>query len=78
MNMEFYNCYNIVFDRDRNIKPCGREAVINLINASDKIEPDVKHGNTHNGFMNEYLIKKLYDKYQTTVGNVDLSTCAIS
>lgn len=62
MRDRFCNYYKIVFDEHGEIKNCGREAVIQLIMAADSIEPDIKHGNTVNGFMNVHLIKQLYAK----------------
>lgn len=60
MQTRFKNYYNIVFDKDGNVKPCGREAVRNLIIAADSLEPNVKHGDIHTCFMKEHLIKNLH------------------
>lgn len=58
----FRNRFDIVFDDNLNIKPCGRDATRALIELADEIEPDVVHGNMHTGQMNVHMIRQLYDK----------------
>ncbi|MDO5397566.1 MAG: hypothetical protein Q4G33_06525 [bacterium] len=56
---EFLKKYDEVFDRDGNIKLCGRYKCSELIYISDQIEPDVKHGNIDKGFMKIESIQNL-------------------
>lgn len=54
--------FEVVFDKDGNIKSCGREACKKLILACEKIKPGVDFGNSENGFMNVENIKALYNE----------------
>ncbi len=44
MKKEFFSCYQEVFNKDGTVKCCGREKVIQLIEAAEKLCPDAKHG----------------------------------
>ena len=61
---EFFKRYDEVFDKDGNVKLCGRYKCAKLIYTSDQLEPEVKHGDTNKGFMNIESIKKLKSKLE--------------
>lgn len=44
--------YNLVFDENNNIKPCGRQITIRLIEELSKLYPNEDFGNSKTGFMN--------------------------
>ena len=54
--------FEIVFDKDGNVKNCGRDACKKLILKCEQIKPGVDFGNPENGFMNVEKIKKLYNE----------------
>lgn len=56
---EFLEKYDEVFDRDGNVKLCGRYKCSELIYIADQIESDVKHGNIDKGFMKIGSIQNL-------------------
>lgn len=58
----FINTYNEVFDKDNNIKTCGREKTMKLIREANDLEPSVHHGEVMTGFMNTTNIIKLHDR----------------
>jgi len=58
----FKNLYDKVFDKNENIKACGREICKALIEISDFIETDVSHGDLKTGNMNIDNIKELNSK----------------
>lgn len=66
-NQIFLNAYNTVFDANDNIKACGRQACIKLIDIANEIEPEVSHGNTSNGMINTYLLNKLKNKIKEAI-----------
>ena len=60
MREEFLSCYNEVFNKDGNIKVCGRDKCIELIQLSEKICPETgKFGSKKTGYLNVEEIKKL-------------------
>ncbi len=62
MFREFLNYYKRVFNQDGTIKPCGRSICQRLILISDKIEPEVYHGDLKSGMMKVKSIKDLFIK----------------
>lgn len=56
---EFLKLYEKVFNENNNIKICGRQNCINLIEAAQKIEPNIDFGNVKTGFMNTQNLKNL-------------------
>ena len=58
----FYKLYGECFDDHNNVKNCGRNKCIELITLANEIEPNVKHGDDKNGFMEIKSIITLYDK----------------
>lgn len=51
--------YDVVFDKNGEIKTCGREACKKLILACEALKPGVNYGNSQTGFMNIENIKTL-------------------
>ncbi len=62
MREKFFSCYDEVFDENRNIKNCGREKCIQLIEAAQSLTGTKtgQYGSTITGFMNKKEIIKLY------------------
>ena len=62
LKTRFLNEFNNVFDKDGNIKNCGRESCLALISKAEALKPDTYFGNMMTGFMNAENIKKLHDE----------------
>ena len=63
---ELNKLYQEVFDKDGNIKACGREKCKKLIDACNvfyqtKYNKELDFGNSNTGFMNVENIKKLIE-----------------
>ena len=58
----FINQYNKVFDEQGNVKACGREACMDLINMCKVQEPSTDFGNPLTGMMNVENIQKFRKK----------------
>lgn len=58
--VNFFNCYNNVFDCNDDVKLCGREKCKELINACRLINPYGNYGDSLTGVMNIDVIKALY------------------
>ena len=58
----FINQYHKVFDENGNVKACGREACIDLINMCKVEEPLTDFGNPMTGMMNVENIQKFGKK----------------
>lgn len=50
--------FNLVFDEQNNIKPCGRQTTIKLMEELSRIYPDENFGNIKTGFMNIETVLK--------------------
>lgn len=48
----FKTLYNEVFDKNNEVKACGREKCKNLIKLASTIKPNIDFGNENTGFMN--------------------------
>lgn len=62
---ELMEAYNKVFNEHGEVRPCGRQVCIDLINACEKFGPDcICFGNNETGQMNIESIKNyvLYGK----------------
>lgn len=59
---KFNTAYNEVFDEQNEIKVCGRERCMKLINIADHIEKGIDHGNIETGFMNVKNIQDLHKR----------------
>ena len=59
MKQRFLVLYDLVFDKDGNIKACGREICKELIVLANQIEKNVKHGDETTGMMEVDTIKSL-------------------
>lgn len=60
-NLRKFNAmYLECLDEDGNVKLCGRDKCIALIEFADKIEAYQKHGNAETGFMDIEKLKELY------------------
>ncbi len=59
MKQRFLGLYDLVFDKDGNIKACGREVCKELIVLANQIEKNVKHGDETTGMMEVDTIKSL-------------------
>ena len=59
MKQRFLGLYDLVFDKDGNIKACGREVCKELIVLANQIEKNVKHGDETTGMMEVDIIKSL-------------------
>ncbi len=62
MREKFFSCYDEVFDEYGNIKSCGRENCIRLIEAAESL-PGTRSGqfgSNQTGFMDKQEIFKLY------------------
>ena len=59
MKQRFLGLYDLVFDKDGNIKACGREICKELIVLANQIEKNVKHGDETTGMMEVDAIKSL-------------------
>lgn len=59
MKQRFLGLYDLVFDKDGNIKACGREVCKELIVLANQIEKNVKHGDETTGMMEVDSIKSL-------------------
>ena len=62
----FLNLYLIVFDENGNVRPCGRDACIELIRTASCIVPDKDFGDVSSGFMNVDRMHKLYQYCKLT------------
>lgn len=51
--------YAEVFDAEGNIKACGRACCKELIEACNKVEPEVSHGDLDTGIMDVEAIKRV-------------------
>lgn len=58
----FINQYNKVFDSEGNVRACGREACIDLINMCKVEDPLTDYGNPISGMMNVENIQKFGKK----------------
>lgn len=56
---EFKRLYSEVFDKEGEIKACGRDTCYDLIKVADEIETDVSHGNLESCTMEVETIHKL-------------------
>lgn len=56
----FFDRYNNVFDTNGNVKLCGRDACIALIDVCNKIIPNGNYGDNLTGMMNTSNILSLY------------------
>ena len=56
----FFDRYNNVFDTNGNVKLCGRDACIDLIDVCNKIIPNGNYGDNLTGMMNTSNILSLY------------------
>ena len=52
--------FNQVFDREGNIRLCGRDICMSLILSCYKLDRYTDYGNPNNGMMNVTNIKRLY------------------
>ena len=59
MKQRFLGLYDLVFDKDGNIKACGREVCKELIVLANQIEKNVKHGDETTGMMEVDTIRSL-------------------
>lgn len=59
MKQRFLGLYDLAFDKDGNIKACGREVCKELIVLANQIEKNVKHGDETTGMMEVDTIKSL-------------------
>lgn len=59
---KFFKQYKEVFDKEGNVRACGREKCMRLILTSDNLEPEISHGDLSSGFMKIEAIKSLYEK----------------
>lgn len=59
---EILDAYRAVFDAKGQMKVCGREACRRLIEAADRIEPGIFHGNPVSGFVDTDAVKRLISK----------------
>lgn len=48
----FKTLYNEVFDKNNEVKVCGREKCKNLIKLASTIKPNIDFGDENTGFMN--------------------------
>lgn len=55
--MAIQEAYNVVFDKNGNVKACGREACKRLIDLCKKQWKGVDFGNSETGYMNIENIK---------------------
>lgn len=62
LRQRFIDTYVKVFDTNDNIKPCGRNITISLIEIAKQLEENVDFGNNRTGVMNVSNIKALYLK----------------
>lgn len=62
MKEQFKRLYNEVFDKDGNIKACGRDTCKKLIDTANKIDNKTEYGNSKTGFMNTDNLKVLYSE----------------
>lgn len=67
MIQKFYQLYVECFDANNNVKICGREKCKELIKLANEIEPNIKHGNLEEGFMNVRAMINLHDKVILTL-----------
>ncbi len=44
--------FNLVFDEQNNVKPCGRKYTIQLMEELYKVHPEEDFGNIETGFLN--------------------------
>lgn len=58
---EFKEKYLDVFDKNGNVKPCGRKACVDLMELANQIRND-DYGNIKTGFLNIENIKKVYSE----------------
>ncbi len=56
---ELIECYEDVFTPNGEIKPCGREKCIELINVCSMLDPSTDYGNEKSGFLNKLNVFKL-------------------
>ena len=54
--------YKKVFDKDGNIKACGRNTCIDLIKGLEEEYPGVDFGNNKTGFLNVDAVQKYFKK----------------
>jgi len=62
---ELKDSYQTVFDKDGNVKACGRAFCLRLMLALKKFRPNADLGNFDTGVMNVAVVK---DMYQDIVG----------
>lgn len=62
LRQQFIDTYVKVFDANDNIKPCGRNITISLIEIAKQLEKNIDFGNNRTGVMNVSNIKALYLK----------------
>lgn len=62
MEQKFLTQFNEVFDDNYEIKSCGRNDCIRLIELARQIEPSVNFGSIKTGFMNTTNLIRLRNK----------------
>lgn len=60
----FKEAYNNVFDENHNIRFCGRQKCIELIEAAEKVQKG-SYGNVYTGLLDIDNVKSLYNKLFT-------------
>lgn len=50
--------FNLAFDENNNLKPCGRKITIQLMEELSKLYPEENFGNIKTGFMNVETVLK--------------------
>ena len=62
MYTRFLLLFSEAFDKNGEVKLCGREVCQELILLANQIEPNIEHGNPHTGMMDTDAIKSLHKK----------------
>ena len=62
LEAQFLKEFDNVFDKNGEMRNCGREACLALISKAEALKPDTYFGNMINGFINAENIKKLHDE----------------
>ena len=64
MEKNFLELYDLVFDKDGNVKNCGRNICKELIVNANNLDKTTSFGDTNTGFMHIENIKNLYKQIQ--------------
>lgn len=60
----FLSTYRWVFDKERNIKSCGRDITKRLIGLASDLDKTTDFGNIETGFMHTEALHALYEKLE--------------